>query len=111
MANNASIPDPETIRVALEEARNSEDGSIDPRMTSILETAIGEVWRKVQADPDTYILTRDEFALFNYFLDRFRGPVAQRAVERYWNNCNRHPSENNLQHYTTLQPTYGSGIM
>ncbi|PGH03840.1 hypothetical protein GX51_03828 [Blastomyces parvus] len=97
MTSNASIPDPETIRVALEEARNSEDGRIDARMTSILELAIGEVWRKVQAEPDTYILTRDEFALFNYFLDRFRGPVAQRAVERYWNNCDEHRSENDCR--------------
>ncbi|KLJ07709.1 hypothetical protein EMPG_16820 [Blastomyces silverae] len=98
MTNNTSIPDPETIRVALEEARNSEDGRIDPGMTSILELAIGEVWRKVQAEPDTYILTRDEFALFNYFLDRFRGPVAQRAVERYWNSCNEPRSENDRRH-------------
>ncbi|OAX81389.1 hypothetical protein ACJ72_04269 [Emergomyces africanus] len=93
MANNSSIPDPETIRVALEEARNSEDGRIDSRITTILEAAIGELWRKVQVQPDSYILTRDEFALFNYFLDRFRGPVAQRAVERYWNSCNGQPSD------------------
>ncbi|EEH16517.2 hypothetical protein PABG_06604 [Paracoccidioides brasiliensis Pb03] len=93
MTKNASTPDPETIRTALEEARNSEDGRIDPRMISVLETAISEVWRKVQAEPDTYVLTRAEFALFNFFLIRYRGPVAQRAVERYWNNFNRQPLE------------------
>ncbi|EEH35989.2 hypothetical protein PAAG_00312 [Paracoccidioides lutzii Pb01] len=93
MTKNASTSDPETIRTALEEARNSEDGRIDPRMISVLETAISEVWRKVQAEPDTYVLTRAEFALFNFFLIRYRGPVAQRAVERYWNNFNRQPPE------------------
>ncbi|EEH46215.2 uncharacterized protein PADG_02365 [Paracoccidioides brasiliensis Pb18] len=93
MTKNASTPNPETIRTALEEARNSEDGRIDPRMISVLETAISEVWRKVQAEPDTYVLTRAEFALFNFFLIRYRGPVAQRAVERYWNNFNRQPLE------------------
>ncbi|KAK2747582.1 hypothetical protein FQN55_004936 [Onygenales sp. PD_40] len=76
----------ELVQEALDAARNAEDGQIDPRWRSILETAITEVWRKVQAQPDAYILTKEEFGLFNFFLDRFRGPIAQRAVERYWNN-------------------------
>lgn len=75
------------VRQALERARNSSDGRIDYETTAILEDAIKELWEKVQAQPNSYILNRDEFALFNYFRDRFRGsPVAQRAVERFWNS-------------------------
>lgn len=84
MTNTTSISD---VRQALDRARNSDDGRIDPQTSAILETAIGELWRKIQAQPDSYVLSRDEFALFNYFRERFRGsPIAQRAVERFWNN-------------------------
>ncbi|KAI1925324.1 hypothetical protein LOZ58_003489 [Ophidiomyces ophidiicola] len=87
MANSAAMPNNEAVRRALESARSSEDGQIDPRVSAILEIAIGELWRKVQTQPDTYVLSRDEFALFNYFRDRFRdSSIAQRAVERFWNN-------------------------
>ncbi|KAJ5112103.1 hypothetical protein N7532_000148 [Penicillium argentinense] len=79
--------DPASIRQALERARNCEDGSVDAQTTALLEAAITELWNRIQAEPDTYVLSRDEFALFNYFLERYRGtPVAQRAVARFWNN-------------------------
>ncbi|CEJ59069.1 hypothetical protein PMG11_07705 [Penicillium brasilianum] len=75
------------IRQALERARNCEDGTVDPQTTAILEAAITELWTRIQADPDSYVLSSDEFALFNYFLERYRGStVAQRAVARFWNN-------------------------
>lgn len=45
------------------------------------------IWRKVQAQPDGYIMTRDEFAIFNYFQHRFAGDkVAKAARGRYWDN-------------------------
>jgi hypothetical protein len=86
MANNRSTPDAESVRRALESARNSEDGRVNPEASTLLEVAIEELWRKIQARPDTYVLTRDEFSLFNYFLrERFRdSPIARSAVERYW---------------------------
>lgn len=75
------------VRQALDRARTSEDGHIDSRTSDILEDAIAELWRRVQMQPDSYVLDRDEFALFNYFRERFRGStVAQRAVERFWNS-------------------------
>lgn len=75
------------MRLALDEARNSEDGRINPQTTAILETAINQLWQRIQAQPTSYVLSRDEFALFNYFQRRFRGnPVARAAVERYWNS-------------------------
>ncbi|PGH17024.1 hypothetical protein AJ79_01408 [Helicocarpus griseus UAMH5409] len=87
MANSISFPTAETMS-ALEQARNTEGDQIDPRIASILENAINEIWRRVQAQPETYILTHDEFSLFNYYRHRYPNPIAQRAVERYWNSCN-----------------------
>ncbi|KAJ5587936.1 uncharacterized protein N7459_003701 [Penicillium hispanicum] len=81
------MKDPAGVRQALERARNCEDATVDPQTAAILETAITELWNRIQAEPDNYILSRDEFALFNYFLERYRGSaVAQRAVARFWNN-------------------------
>lgn len=75
------------IRQALEQARNCEDGTIDAQTTTVLEAAIAELWRRIQTEPDSYVLSPDEFALFNYFLLRYRrSSVAQRAVARFWNN-------------------------
>ena len=82
-----SLKDPAGVRQALERARNCEDVTVDAQTAAILEAAITELWGRIQAQPDTYILSRDEFALFNYFLERYRGStVAQRAVARFWNN-------------------------
>lgn len=82
-----SSKDQAAIRQALERARNCEDGSVDAQTTTLLEAAIAELWHRIQAEPDSYVLSPDEFALFNYFLERYRGSaVAQRAVARFWNN-------------------------
>lgn len=75
------------FRQALERARSSEDGHVDPETRDTLETAIRELWRRIERDPSGYVLTRDEFALFNYFRDRYRdSTLAQNAVARFWNS-------------------------
>lgn len=94
MANNPDRPDDEEIRRALEAARNSEDGQLDPRVSLILEAAISDLWRRVQLQPDTYVPSGTEFSVYNYFQIRFRdSPVAQAMVTRYWNNYRRPSSE------------------
>ncbi|KAJ5248670.1 hypothetical protein N7468_000121 [Penicillium chermesinum] len=84
------MPDSKTqagIRQALEHARNCETETVDSQTTATLEAAISDLWNRIQAEPDSYVLNRDEFALFNYFLERYRGSnVAQKAVARFWNN-------------------------
>jgi hypothetical protein len=80
-------PSPATISVAqaLEIARDSPDGAQDPTITIILESALSEIWGKIQARPTSYVMTRDEFAVFNYFQDRFDGNnLATSARKRYW---------------------------
>ncbi|KAL8681820.1 MAG: hypothetical protein Q9224_001121 [Gallowayella concinna] len=72
---------------ALEIARNSEDGSVPPSVAAVLEKAIGELWQRIQTQPSTYVMTKEEFIVFNYFRSRFANvPVAQQAIGRFWNN-------------------------
>ncbi|KAL8948827.1 MAG: hypothetical protein Q9222_005022, partial [Ikaeria aurantiellina] len=44
---------------ALEIAKNSEDGSVPPAVTAVLEKDIGEIWQRIQADPHGYVMTKE----------------------------------------------------
>lgn len=82
-----------TIQRALDIARNSE-GVVDPTVSSCLERSLRDVWARVEANPENYILTKDEFALFNYFRHRFtNSSTAQRAVQRFWDNYQGDPRD------------------
>ena len=70
---------------ALETARDSPEGAQDPEVVTVLEAALSDIWRNIQAQPTSYIMTRDEFAVFNYFQSRFEGEsLAASARSRYW---------------------------
>ena len=71
------------IQRALDIARNTE-GDLDPNVTAYLEDAVTEITNNLDSYPDSYLLSKDEFAVFNYFSQRFQGEVAERAVDRYW---------------------------
>lgn len=76
-----------TAAQALEVARDSEEGARDPNIINILESAVRETWAKIQAQPASYVMTRDEFAIFNYFQDRFAGQgLAVAARRRFWDS-------------------------
>lgn len=84
-----SSTSPDNVRKALDIARDSTDGNIEPKINEILETAIADLKRKLEAQPDTYVLSRDEFALFNFYRrTKFNDSqkLAQKATERFWNN-------------------------
>ena len=73
-----------TYQRAIDIARNTE-GELDPSVRNYLEEALTTIWHRINVEPDTYILSKDEFAVFNFFIDRFNGlDVAERAVARYW---------------------------
>ncbi|KAF4444771.1 hypothetical protein FACUT_426 [Fusarium acutatum] len=73
------------VAQSLEVARESPDGASYPSIREILESALEEIWTKVQDQPDSYIMTRDEFAVFNFFQHRFAGDkMAIAARKRYW---------------------------
>jgi hypothetical protein len=68
---------------ALEVARESPVE--DPVIVRILDRAIYEIWRRVQQQPNTYVMSRDEFAIFNFFQNTFRDSETARAARaRYW---------------------------
>jgi hypothetical protein len=76
-----------TVAEALEIARDSEEGAQDPIVRNILETAIAEIWAKIEAQPTSYVMNREEFAVFNYFQHRFEGlQLAASARKRYWDS-------------------------
>lgn len=74
-----------TLSTAVEIARQNQHGDIDPAVTTFLEQTIDALWQRVKAQPSTYLFTKEEFAVFTYYRDRFRGkPTAQQAVRRFW---------------------------
>ncbi len=81
-----------TYQRAIDVARSTE-GNLDPTVRAYLETALSNIWARIQAHPTTYVLTRDEFAVFNFYRDRFPGPVAEQAINRYWRKTGQDPSQ------------------
>lgn len=69
---------------AIDIARNTE-GDLDPTVSAYLETALSDIWSRINMEPEVYIMTKDEFAVFNFYRGRFeQDEVAEAAVARYW---------------------------
>lgn len=80
-----------TYQRAIDIARNTE-GELDRSVRDYLEEALTAIWGRINVDPDTYLLSRDEFAVFNFFIRRFDGiDIAERAVARYWQHTGQTP--------------------
>jgi hypothetical protein len=78
----SSLPLAQAVKIAW----NSEDG-VDQHLAVYLEIELDEVWGRLQAEPDSYILLPEEFALFNYYISRFGDHHSIRnATKRYWDN-------------------------
>ena len=76
---------PLSIAGALELVRNNEEGPTPANASVVLERSMIEIWRRIQAQPSTYLLTKDEFSVLNYYRDRFKdSPLAQQAIARFW---------------------------
>lgn len=79
--------DPNTVAEALEIARDSPDGARDPVVSGILESALTQLWDRVTAQPETYVMSTGEFAVFNFYQHRFVGnKLAVAARRRFWDN-------------------------
>ncbi|KAK4894135.1 hypothetical protein LTR49_028426 [Elasticomyces elasticus] len=69
---------------ALRIARNTE-GDLDPDVREYLERALNGIRGRLQQIPDSYILTKDEFAILNFYVQRFEwNPEVEAAISRYW---------------------------
>ncbi|KAI9734837.1 MAG: hypothetical protein M1834_001916 [Cirrosporium novae-zelandiae] len=79
-----------TRQQALAIVRDSDSGQVDISITRFLEGEIDDIWRRIQAQPNTYVMSEDEFAVFNYFRARFRrgadDSIAASAVKRFWDH-------------------------
>jgi len=76
-----------TLAKALEIAKDNQNGQVPPAVTTMLERNISDIWRRIQAQPASYVMTKDQFAVFNYYRGRYdNNPVAQQAVARFWNH-------------------------
>lgn len=79
--------EPSLIANALEVARDSPDGARDPIVCGILESALSQTWERVLANPEGYVMTSGEFAVFNFYQHRFVGnKLAVAARRRFWDN-------------------------
>lgn len=79
-----------TYQRAIDVARNTE-GDLDPNVSAYLESALSDIWARITLQPDTYVMTKDEFAVFNFYRSRFDdNEVAEQAVARYWQNTSQH---------------------
>ncbi|KAF4551704.1 Hypothetical protein D9617_12g035920 [Elsinoe fawcettii] len=81
-----------SIQTALEIARNS-DSEIDPIVLRFLEGQIADLWSRIETHPGSYVMTKDEFALFNYFVTRYKdSDLTEKAIARFWQHHHRHDS-------------------
>ena len=82
-----------TTAKALEIAKDNESGQIPPAVTTLLERSVSDIWRRIQAQPTTYMMTKEQYAVFNYYRSRYgNDPVAQRAIARFWDHYRGDPT-------------------
>jgi hypothetical protein len=63
------------------------DGALLLFIRNVLESSVTRIWRKIQAQPYSYIMTRNEFTVFNFFQCCFQGQDhATIAKKRYWDH-------------------------
>ena len=84
---------PSDYSEALEIVRNSEPGQAPPEAKRMTDAAIVQLWNRLRAKPDTYIMSDKEFKLFNYYRHAYQsgadGEIGRNAASRYWNHSSR----------------------
>jgi hypothetical protein len=97
---------PLTVTKALEIAKENQNGQVPPNVSAMLERKIGDIWRKIQAQPSTYVMSREEFSVFTYYRARYdNNRVAQDAVARFWSNFKGETSANGGASSSKATPT------
>ena len=82
-----------TVANALEIAKANMNGQLPPAVNQVLERNIADIWRRIQAQPATYVMKKEEFAVFTYYRSRYdNNAVAQQAVARFWNHYSGDPT-------------------
>lgn len=85
----ASTTSQHPVPEAIDDFKQHQHGEIDPAVTSFLERRAHEIWQRTQAQPSTYVLTREEFAVVTYYRERLKDDeVVHQAVRRFWDHYN-----------------------
>ncbi|KAK4179321.1 hypothetical protein QBC36DRAFT_385239 [Triangularia setosa] len=78
---------PVSVMQALDIAQESEKGAMEPTIVKIITDAYNKIWNKIATRPDLYLMTQQEFTVFNYFQSCWPDKeIAKKAVARYWAN-------------------------
>jgi len=86
-SRRSSTLDEKIVAQALETARETDQGAHDPQVRKILEEALSRIWDKIQAQPDSYVMSRTEMSVFTYYQYSFTGnELAVAARKRYWDH-------------------------
>ncbi|KAJ9164733.1 hypothetical protein NKR19_g1140 [Coniochaeta hoffmannii] len=89
-SSKRALTDEKLVAQALETARESEEGAQDAQVCTILDDALSRIWIKIQAHPDSYVMSQTEMSVFTYFQYSFAGnDLAVAARKRYWDNMRR----------------------
>jgi hypothetical protein len=66
-------------------ARNNEH-EIDLAVATFLEASAHDLWSRIVARPNTYVMSKVEFELLDYFRAEFNHPTAHGAIRRFWSD-------------------------
>lgn len=83
-----SRPDETTLRQYLAMYQNNPEGTrLSREVVETLQREVDRIWRRMQADSDTYTPSNIEFAVFNALAGQARknDQKAQKAIQRHWN--------------------------
>jgi len=82
MAFLERVPRPLTVSESLKKAKGAEDSH---EVSIFLEGELQSVYRRIEAQPDRYIMSKEEYSVLNYFKDRWgNNHLCQQAVFRFW---------------------------
>lgn len=109
--NMGSVKRPLKRATRVEFSIQKQHADIDPGATTFLGQNIDGIWQRVQAQPSTYVFTREEFAVFTIF-SYYRGvfsdnEIAQQAVQRFWEHC----GEKGIEDEEQASGSYTSGSL
>ena len=83
-------PDLAMVQRAITIAQNATDDNLDSEIREILQVTFHGICRRIQAAPNSYILTDLQARVFNYHQAQWRdNDLARRAMARYWSNTSR----------------------
>ena len=60
-----------------------------PEVSATLERALKDVYRRIKAEPEVYVMSKDEYAVLNFYQERFNNDrLFEQAIYRFWKNFN-----------------------